>query len=264
MIVRSSYLDVQISYYQENDELLNAYTIYLYSNEKNLIWSSDTCYADTALVTVPALMDRVTYYLQATGETVNGIEMQTEMIQFNCEYIKPDLFLKFRAENIPEEGAARLSSNFVLVEGKSIPETLVYISDEKVVLLPDQDGEKKVYFDDGYMADNFFCDIVVSDIPDFATIFVSNMKNAMCRITWNWGEFVGYEGIVYYAELVAYSFVGNETLNYIIRSNKIPPLEQGQQVFIWFRHRDGLFDIKIEALPMETQTIEVIEGGDVE
>lgn len=266
-IVRNSFVDAEISYYQENGELLNLYTVYLYAANQSLIWSSDVQYANTETVRVPELMDDTTQYIQATGETVNGLEIKTDLIQFSCDYLKSDIFLKFRADNVPDEGAVRLSSNFVLVEGSSNAEELVYIDDEKINLL----NNEKVWFDQGFITDNFVCEIILSDIKDFSRIITFNMKTAMCYLTWNYGDFIGYDETMYYAELVAYTPFGFERLNYIITSNKIPKLEDGQQVFIQMKHVDGLFDLKIETMPIEiidsgaTEIIEevVAEGGDV-
>lgn len=262
-IIRNSFIDVEISYFQENGELLNLYTVYLYAANQSLIWSSDVQYADTESVRISELIDDTTQYVQATGETVNGVEIQTELVQFSCDYLKADIFLKFRADNVPDEGAVRLSSNFVLVEGSSNKDELVYVDDEKVSLL---NGEK-VWFDQGYVTDNFLCEIILSDIKDFSRIITFNMKGAMCYITWNYGNFIGYDETMYYAELTAYTPIGSERLTYIVSSNKIPKLENGQQVFIWMRHIDGLFDLKIEALPLEVidvEAIEIVENDTIE
>lgn len=268
MIVRNSYLDVEISYEQESGELLNGYRVMLYAvNQTTLVYNSGTKYSGDLTVRIPELMDDTTYYLRATGETVNGMEMDTGLFEIVCDYLKPDVFLKFRADNIPEEGCVRLSTNFVLIEGSSNTENLIYIDDEKISLL---NGEK-VFFDKGYSASNFTVDIILESIPDFANIISFNMKSAMANVTWNYGTFEEDDSPTYYAELTAYQYIGTKRLNYIQMSNRIEPLEDGDQAHIWIQHVDGLFDIKIakhiplEALEIIDETVDEIteEGSEV-
>ena len=257
LIVRNSFLDVELSYSQENGELLNAYTVTLYAvNQTTVVYDSGIRYSsDNLIVRVPEMLDDTTYYIRATGETVNGMEMDTGLIEIVCDYLKPDIFLKFRADNIPEEGSVRLTSNFILIEGKSQPEELVYIDDEKVSLL---NGEK-VWFDDGFTADNFVCEIIAEQIPDFTKFITFNMKSAMAYITWNYGYFEGSEEKQYYAELTAYQYVGSEKLNYVQISTRIPPLSDGEQVHFWMRHINGAFNLIVTKL---NGTNTLIEGGD--
>lgn len=257
-IVRNSYCNINISYSQENGELLNVFIVNLYSAEQMQIWTSGTLYAGTETVQVSNLLDNTTYYIQATGSTVNGIKMTTDLIQFSCDYVTPDLFLTFRAENIPEEGAVKLSSNFVLVEGKSDSEDLIYIDDEKVSLL---NGEK-VWFDEGYSADSWVCEIKVSNLLDFTKFATFDLQSAKVYLTWCYGNFIGCDELVNYVLLTAYSYVNTEPLNYIQQSNKIPVLAEGQPVFIFVKHMDGIFDLQIEALPItEEEAIADEEGG---
>jgi len=204
-------------------------------------------------------MDDTVYYIRATGSTVNGMEMDTGQIEFSCDYLKPDLFLHFRADNVPEEGSVKLSSNFVLVEGKTDSASLQFENGEKVNLL---NGDK-VWFDDGYVADNFTLNAIVEDIPDFATFMRFNMGTAIVELSWNYGYFDISDDKMYYVELAAYHMIGGEILRYIRTSNLIPALEDGQQVFIWMRHVNGLYDLQIEAIYDETaQTQTVIENSE--
>lgn len=257
MIVKNSYLEVELSYSQENGEPLDEYSVTLYgSDETTVIYKSGIQFADNLIVNIPELMDNMTYYLRATGSTVNGMSVDTGTVMFTCKYIKPDIFLKFRADNIPDEGIVRLSSNFILIEGKTNASELKFDeSGEKVIL---QNGDK-VWYEEGFSADDFTCMLKVSDIPDFAPIMNLNMKNALVTITWNYGYFDDSGEKTYYAELIAYQYIGSKTLNYVMMSNRIPEPAEGQQVFVWFRHKDGLFDLIVEALPI-AETTE--EGGE--
>lgn len=258
MIIRNSYIDVGLSYACEDEtEVLNQYRVILYGDDTTtVIFDSGTLYTTSGLtVRVSGLTDDATYYLQATCETLNGMELDTEKIQVLCNYIKPDLFLAFYAENIPEEGMVRLSSNFVLIEGDSDPKELIYIDDEKVSLV---NGEK-VWFDKGFAFKNGVYKIIAENLKDFSQIFTLNLKTAQAYVMWYKGVFDGDDTEKYYAELTAYQYVGTERLNYVQISNRIEPPTDGEKVFFWIRHIDGAFDIKIEKLTA-SEAANMIEG----
>lgn len=261
MIVRNSYMDVELQYSCEDEnEVMNQYRVILYGDDKTtVIYDSGTLYTTSGMtVRITGLTDDATYYIEASCETLNGMELITPLTQILCNYIKPDLFLAFYAENIPNEGLVRLSSNFILIEGKSDPEELVYIDDEKVSLI---NGER-VWFDSGFTAKNFTCDIIAEQLVDWSKIISFNMKNAKAHLMWYKGIFEGDETEKYYAELTAYQYVGDEPLNYIQMSNRIDPPVDGEQVHIWIKHVDGLFNVKISKLTKE-EVSQVIEEGEV-
>ena len=265
MIIRNSHFTTSIIYSQENGELLDEYTVYVYgADQTTIVYSSGVLYADAQDILIPELIDDTTYYIRATGSTVNGVALDTGKIVFSCDYLKPDLFLKFRADNIEDEGYVKLSSNFVIVEGRTDSESLIYVDNEKISLL---NGES-VIFDNGFEVQNFVCDIVVSDIPDYATISTFRMNAVTTELSWRCGYFEESEELLYYVELIAYQQIGSEKLSYIQMSNRIPALMDGQQLFIWLKHVNGLFDLKIEALSnasatnIDEITPEINEGGE--
>lgn len=214
------------------------------SNQTTIIYDSGVRYVGNGLtVRVPQMVDDTTYYLYATGKTVNGIEIETKKICIVCDYLKPDVFLTFRADNIAEEGCVRLSTNYVLVEGESNTDSLIYIDDERISLL---NGEE-VYFNKGFSANNFYIQLVVDSIPDFARFISFDMKNVKSNITYNYGYFQDMDTKEYYLELEAYYYIGGKKkISYIQRSNRITPLSDDESLFIWIRHVDGTFDLKIE------------------
>jgi len=278
LTIRSSYIDAELHYSQENGELLNEYIVTLYaSNQTTVVYNSGYKYSGDSMITrVTGLVDDNTFYLRATGETVHGMEIDTGFIEVLCDYLKPDMFLAFRADNIAEEGSVRLSAHYVLVEGDSnIDESeLVYIDDEKISLL---NGET-VYWDSGFSAKNFTWDMRLSNIPDFTKMITFNMKSVKAIITWNYGTFDDSGEVKYYAELTTFHYVGSEQLKYRQVSNRISPLIGDQQVHIYVRHVNGLFDLVITPLEIpenndvnipepsnpEELIEEIVEGSDVE
>lgn len=262
MIVRNSYIDAELFYTcEDSTEVLNQYRIILYGDDTTTaVYDSGTLYTTVGLtVRISGLTDDATYYIQATCETLNGMELATDKIQILCNYIKPDLFLAFYAENIPTEGLVRLSSNFVSIEGDSDPKELIYIDDEKVSLI---NGEK-VWFDKGFTLGNGVYKIIAENLIDFSQIITLNLKTAKAYVMWCKGLFDGEEILKYYAELTAYQYVGYEQLKYVQISNRINPPIDGEKIFFWIRHVNGMFDIQIEKLTAE-QATEIIDEQAIE
>lgn len=256
-VIYSSWFEVGVSYYQEkNEELLDTWSMTLQAGaQKAFVWSSGTKLASTKSVRISDLVDNGEYYLQATCKTVSGLMISTPLTQFSCNYEEPDLFLSFNAENMPDDGVVYLSSDFVSIEGYSDAVDLTYVSGDKVQLL---NGER-VHFEE-FAVEDFVCNIIVSDVPSFATITNFQLVNAMVSISWNWGNFIGYDVPMFYAELTAKQMVGGQEFNYIIQSNKIEALRPNQQVIIYFKHLDGMFDVRIQAVP-EGSAYSLREGG---
>lgn len=260
--IRNSYFDAELSYSCEDEtEALNQYKIVLYASDTTTpLFDSGTRYIISGLtVRISGLTDLETYYLRATGETLSGMEIDTGLIQIRCNYIKPDLFLSFYANNVPEDGLVQLSSNFVMIEGGTDSESLIYVDGEKVNLL---NGDT-VYFNSGYHATNFTCDIVAENMIDFSTIIKFDMGYVQTSVQWCKGIFEDDEFETYYAELIATFYVGYEPLNYIQFSNRIEAPEEGEQVHFWIKHVNGTFDVKIAKLDKVEEIDETIKEGEV-
>ena len=262
-IIRNSYLDIELLYSQENGELLDEYEVVLYgANKTTIVFTSGIKYTGTGMdVRVSPLMDDTTYYLHATGKTLNGLKIETEYIEILCDYLKPDIFLSFRADNVKDEGVVRLSSHFVLIEGSSNVENLTYVDGEKVDLT---NGEQ-VYFNEGYSVDNFVYQAKISDIPDWAKFITFNLKHSIAYLTWNYGYFDESDEPLYFVELTATTHLDSEnSINYIQQSNKISKPHEGQQIFLWVKHIGGMFDVIIEPMAYEFINTKVLEdNGDV-
>lgn len=226
-IVKNSFCDVILEYTQENDELLNEYRVMLYDSSKGvIIFDTGNLLAISELTAhIPELINNTTYHLRATGETVNGMEIDTGYISIIAIYKRPNMFLKFRADNNKEEGTVLLSSYFILKEGWSIPESLEYIDGTKVSL---KNGER-VIFDDGITASDIFYQDIREDMTPFTKIITWDIGLSKMEVTWNWGYFGDSEEKQYYAFLRMYTYVGDEQLAYIQYSNRIsPPLTTDQ------------------------------------
>lgn len=246
MLIKNSSIDAELEYQQENGEELNAYRVLLYAdNSTSIVFDSGVKQPNgDIIITIPNLSDDTTYYIQATGSTVNGMEIKTEKIRFAVKYIKPDVFLTFRADNVPEEGVVRLTSNFISIEGSSDPKDIQFIEDEKVVIGL---GEK-VYFDKGFSFKDFFSQIIAENIPDFSKIVTFDIGNSLIEITWNYGFFDTTKTKQYYTELIVTEKNSVTNLRYIQASNRIPNVLPSDQIMIQIKRSRNTYTLKIEKL----------------
>ena len=170
--------------------------------------------------------------------------MSTDMIMVVCDYLKPDVFLSFRADNIPSEGCVRLTSNYVSVEGSSNVD-VSFKDGEKVIL---GEGES-VYFDKGFIVDNFIMQVLVEGLTDFKKFLILDMGSVRAVFSFNYGYFQP-EVKKYFVELEAYNILKNVSVSkrnsYIQDSNRIEPLKNNEQLALWVKHKDGLFDVIID------------------
>ena len=245
-VINNASTIVSLHYSQAENELLNEYRVIMYSaNKTTVLWDSGIKYTQSALsVKISSLNDDTTYYIAATGKTVNGIEMSTDMIMVMCDYLKPDVFLSFRADNIPSEGCVRLTSNYVSVEGSSNVD-VSFKDGEKVIL---GEGES-VYFDKGFIVDNFIMQVLVEGLTDFKKFLILDMGSVRAVFSFNYGYFQP-EVKKYFVELEAYNILKNGSVSkrnsYIQDSNRIEPLKNNEQLALWVKHKDGLFDVIID------------------
>lgn len=116
-IVRNSYYDVIINYFQPEYEPLDAYKLYLYNGLRELVYSTDIVYDLSSMtVHVANLEDNADYYVQVEGSTVNGLEFITEEYHFYVEYINANVFMVCGLENV--DGKIQVQSNVIAIEGK--------------------------------------------------------------------------------------------------------------------------------------------------
>jgi len=130
-----------IRYNQAQDELLNSYTINLLNAEQIQIATSGVQYVGsttspptTISYTFTGFEDNTSYYLEATGYTINGTPISTELINFATSFTLPSAFTVFELENNCDKGYITIQSNAMIVDGISNPNPPVYIENEEVDL----------------------------------------------------------------------------------------------------------------------------------
>lgn len=145
-VIRNSYYNVNINYYQAEGEMLDAYKLYLYNGLRELIYSTDIVY-DVTSMTIPLnnLEDNTDYYVQIEGSTVNGLEFLSSEYHFYVEYLNADVFMVCGLENV--DGKIQVQSNVIAIEGKCTVE-------EKYIDGAIDVRTGYVYFDDNFQLSN--------------------------------------------------------------------------------------------------------------
>lgn len=238
-IIRASSYSIGLNYHQIENELLNWFNITLYSYQKTSLDSSGTKYDTSDLsYIVTNLQNATQYYIRATGETINGMNLDTGYILFTVSYTTAQIFSKLELNNIPETGAIEIKSNIISAEG--VPENEVTYIDGEYADLRDN----SVTFDEGYEIDGDFTKIFKFSKPkrngvikEFGTTDKLNVK-----IYYRQGSYSDSNGERGYFELVANSC----GINYVVNSNYVDILA-GDYYYIYsllVNRKNGYFDLK--------------------
>lgn len=188
-IVRNSYYDMMIDYYQPEGEQLDAYKVYLYNGLHELIYSTEIIY-DLSSMTVPLtnLEDNTDYYVQVEGSTINGLEFLTNEYHFYVEYVNADVFMVCGLENV--DGKIQVQSNVIAIEGKCTVE-------EKYIDGAIDVRTGYVYFDDNFQ--------LSKDLSILITGYDFQVNQMICNI--------GNTAYVYFRQGV-YESTNNESKYY--------------------------------------------------
>ena len=128
-LIQASNIELKIHYFQNNtkdeadgvaiDEELNAWKALLYDSSRTLIdYSGDLYYSSVDTYSFSGLRNDVVYYIRATGETVNGKQIDTGYYKIQSEWMFPNVFSNIEVYNNPEQGNIHVSSNIIATNGQ--------------------------------------------------------------------------------------------------------------------------------------------------
>ena len=128
-LIQASNIELKIHYFQNNteseadgvtiDEELNVWKALLYDSSRTLIdYSSDLYYSSVDAYSFSGLRNDVVYYIRATGETVNGKQLDTGYYKVQSEWVFPNVFSNIEVYNNPEQGNIHISSNIIPINGQ--------------------------------------------------------------------------------------------------------------------------------------------------
>lgn len=159
------------SYLQQEDELLNSYQYTLYDSNKDILSQTSLIYyeSDTSLsYTFVGMSNDTSYYVELSGETVNGTKITSGLKYFTVRYIQPASFAICDLVNNCENGYIQISSNIVAIDGKSNPTPPIYIDDKEVDL---RDPKSWVRWSSGFrIQDDFTMRVWGRDFNEYQNI----------------------------------------------------------------------------------------------
>lgn len=136
-VIRNSTCPITLNYNQIEGEPLQSYSISLYDVSHTVIHTSGVRYTTSNITyTLSDLEDNSIYYVQATGITLNGINISTPMISFSVNYIQPSNYALIAVENVKENGYIKLQSNVKSIQCRT-NKTPVYIDNDYIDLKSD-------------------------------------------------------------------------------------------------------------------------------
>ena len=178
-IIQSSYLPVNVSYFQQEDEPINQYSISLYDAGHQKISSSNILYSipvGSDSYTFSGLLDDNTYYIKAQGTTVHGFAFDTGFIQFSVNYITPSAFYLLELANQYEMGSIKIQSNIIMITGES--DSNEYTEDNSCLIITNGRYAK---FSEGYVINGDFALSFIGNAQDNKVIL--ELVGSDCRAT---------------------------------------------------------------------------------
>jgi hypothetical protein len=254
-IVQNSSYQITLTYTQTEGEEQQYFQVMLYNLNKNQIWTSGVKYSTESLVTtLTDLDDNGTYYIRATGSTINGMELDTGYIQFSVNYVQPSMYAIVTLENKQNEGMIKIQSNIISLTGTydGLTTELLYLNGDFVDLA---NGNNQIYFDKGFeLTSNFTVNIKGYNFIDLSTILQLSNGEKTISLTKRKGTFLSNgdamtvkdKAIVITGEKVYFDLLVPSAFNdYTIHSNYIITPLDTDILSIWVRRYNGVYEVLV-------------------
>jgi len=200
--------------------------VQVYNSHHALIYDSNLRYFLNT-VKITNLQDNGHYYIIATGETVSGMPLSTDMIDFSADFLKSQAYFMCELQNMYDAGGVYIKSNIISVEGYS-DSGLLCIDDDVADLT-----NNVVHFNKGFALTGDFTLLVKGyGFEDDSRILQLSGKDEFVTV-----EYKSIAGI-YYFELVA----TYKMQRYFIMT--VNPYHN-KPISLYIRRKDGLFGIEV-------------------
>lgn len=241
-LAASSY-GFQLSYIQENGELLDSWQMTVYDITNNVLSTSGVKYDTTDLsYTFSGFTSKSQYKIRAVGRTVNGFSIDTGYVVFSVTYDLAAVFSMLDLTNLPKSGAILIHSNIISADGKIKNEPEVYIDGKYVDLT-----NNTLVYDEGFLFEgNFSLALyayhITPNIPFFK--FYSNENEYFEGIiTYRVGR-IGTTEWIGYLELQ----ISNGITTYMVNSNMISTIDENTILGFCLVRENGYYNLQIENL----------------
>lgn len=150
--ISSSSYEFILEYAQENNELLDSWSISIYTKSHTLLSSSGIKYdTENLKYIISGFTNKNEYIVRAVGQTVNGFALDTGDINISISYSTNSIFSKLEPTNIREIGAIQVKANIISSEGHLKKEPAIYIDNEYLDL-----RDNTVTYSEGFLFDGDF------------------------------------------------------------------------------------------------------------
>jgi len=244
--ILNSYYDFILTYSQLQNRTLNSYQIKLYNSNQSQIYTTGTKYDVTLLSnTLNSFDNNTNYYIEAIGDTIDGVSISTGLILFSVQYITPSMFSLLKPINLPLLGEVQLTSNLVSIEGISTPSDPQYINNEMVDL---SNNGTSVLFNQGFnITDDFILQMNFKSLnPNESILELSNLDDSMIiKLSYMESSFVDSNGLIGYINL---RVIGGG-LVYTINTEYISPMSLLDYNYnLWMKKINNIYQLKISKI----------------
>lgn len=130
-VIFSSSYGFTLNYSQENGELLDSWSISIYNKGHSLLSTSNVQYdTENLTYTFSGFSNKNEYYARGTGQTINGMSLDTGYVGISVTYDIRDVFSLLEPTNLADIGAIHIRSNIISSEGHLHTTPGVYIGNE--------------------------------------------------------------------------------------------------------------------------------------
>ncbi|MGJ0846652.1 hypothetical protein ACR77J_08185 [Tissierella praeacuta] len=233
-------------YSQSEGEILQSYRYLLYNENKDLLRSFPEQYADgTQPLTqeIAGLENNILKYLEVITISPNGNLGTTGLIPFKPFYVAPKLTVILTPENLPQQGAIKVSANIVQIilklydnNGNQInPTDVEYINDDLIDM--NRIDYDKLIADEGFniLQSNFLLQLWCKDLPEDKTFLILHSPEGKIEMFKSKNK------------IRVYKYVDNLDIKGYFASNEFE-INQGQDLMIYMKQDNHLIDLQVEPL----------------
>jgi hypothetical protein len=236
----------ETTYSQSEGEQLQSYRYLLYNENKDLLKSFPEQFADGSqplTQEIAGLENNQLYYLEVKTLSPNGNAGTTGLVHFRPFYTAPKLTVTVTPENLPEQGAIKVSANIIQIilklydnDGNQInPMNVEYVDDDWIDM--NRTDYAKLVADEGFniLQDNFLLQLWCKDLPEnkvFLTLYAPQGRLEMFKLN---------------NRIRVYKYVDNLDFQGYFASNEFEIID-GQELMIYMKQDNHLIDLQVEPL----------------
>lgn len=239
-VIRSSSYLFTINYNQIEGEELQYYSLELYDGNKQRLYNTGARYNIEAGITLTDFIDNTSYYIKAYGQTINHMEIETDLILFHVEYITPELYSYMTVENRDLYGDIQFTSFLVSIEGKGVNGDPTFVDNEYV----DTINGTAVKFDENFTIANGIISLVGKGfVLNKPFLIMRNNNYHSITLTWKHGTYKQENDIEkWYIELIC---LDNKVQTFYM-SNLIYPPNENQLLDIQIKIVNNYIDLIVK------------------